>query len=93
MYRRRERPFADHLVFGLHGQAFLMLMLLVESAPLAIAANALSLCVISYFMIALKRVYGGGWAASIWRGAIILTLYFAIFFAANLLLVRALLAL
>jgi hypothetical protein len=92
-YRRQERPFADHLVFGLHGQAFLLLVLLVESALPAIVANALSLWVISYFMIALKRVYGGNWAASIWRGAIILTLYFAIFFVANLLLVLALLAL
>lgn len=92
-YRRQERPFADHLVFGLHGQAFLLLMLLVESALPAIVANALSFWVISYFMIALKRVYGGSWAASIWRGAIILSLYFAIFFVANLLLVLALLAL
>lgn len=92
-YRRQQRPFADHLIFGLHGQAFLLLVLLVESALPAIVANALSLWAISYFMIALKRVYGGSWAASIWRGAIILTLYFAIFFVANLLLVLALLAL
>lgn len=92
-YRRQGRPFADHLVFGLHGQTFLLLVLLVESAMPAIVANALSLWVISYFMIALKRVYGGSWAASIWRGATILSLYFAIFFVANLLLVLALLAL
>lgn len=92
-YRRQQRPFADHLVFGLHGQAFLLLMLLVESALPALVANALSLWVISYFMIALKRVYGGGWAEAIGRGAIVLTLYFSIFFVANLLLVLALLAL
>jgi len=92
-YRRQERPFADHLVFGLHSQAFLLLVLLVESVLPAIVANALSLWVISYFMIALKRVYGGSWAASIWRGAVILSLYFAIFFVANLLLVLVLLAL
>lgn len=92
-YRRQQRPFADHLVFGLHGQAFLLLVLLVESALPAIMANALSLWLIFYFVIALKRVYDGSWAASIGRGAFILTLYFAIFFVANLLLVLALLAL
>ncbi|MBE0548194.1 MAG: DUF3667 domain-containing protein [Rubrivivax sp.] len=92
-YRLQQRPFADHLVFGLHGQAFLLLMLLVESALPALVANALSVWVICYFVIALKRVYGGRWAASIGRGAFILTLYFSIFFAANLLLVLALLAL
>lgn len=91
LYRRQHRPFADHLVFGLHGQAFLLSMLLVESALPALVANALSFWVIGYFMIALKRVYGGGWAESIGRGAIVLALYFAVFFAANLLLVLALL--
>lgn len=92
-YRRQQRPFADHLVFGLHGQAFLLLVLLVESALPAMMANALSLWLICYFVIALKRVYGGTWAASIGRGAIVLSLYIVIFFVANLLLVLALLAL
>jgi hypothetical protein len=92
-YRLQRRPFADHLVFGLHGQAFLLTMLLVGSALPALLANALSLWVISYFVIALKRVYRGSWVASIGRGVVVLTLYFAIFFVANLLLVLALLAL
>lgn len=72
-YRRQRRPFVDHLVFGLHGQALLLLVLLVSSALPAIVANALSLWVIGYFMIALRRVYGGRWPASIWRGAVILS--------------------
>jgi len=49
--------------------------------------------VIAYFIVALKRVYGGTWVETLGRGSIILTLYFTTFFAANLLLVFALLTL
>jgi hypothetical protein len=42
--------------------------------------------------MALKRVYGGSWMATLGRGAISLALYFATFFAANLLLVFLLLS-
>ncbi len=93
VYRRQRVAIADHIVFGLHSQAFLLLMLLLGSVLPALAANALSFWVIGYFMLALKRVYGGSWAASVWRGVTLLVLYFAIFFLANLLLVLALVAL
>jgi hypothetical protein len=59
----------------------------------AILADALSFWVIAYFTIALKHVYGGTWAETPGCGTAILTLYFVIFFVANLLLVFALLAL
>lgn len=92
-YRDRHRRYAEHVVFGLHCQTFLLFMLLVESKLPAIVANALSLWVIAYFTVALKRVYGGTWAETVGRGLIMLTSYFAIFFVANLLLIVALLAL
>jgi len=92
-YRARRRPYADHLVFGLHCQAFLLFVLLVEAKLPSLPANALSYSVIAYFAIALRRVYGGTWAETLGRGAMILTLYFATFFVANLLLVFALLTL
>lgn len=92
-YRNRRRRYAEHLIFGLYCQSFLLFILLIEAKLPAILADALSFWVIAYFTIALKRVYGGTWAETLGRGAAILTLYFAIFFVANLLLVLALLAL
>jgi len=92
-YRNRRRRYAEHLIFGLHCQSFLLFMLLIEAKLPAILADALSFWVVAYFVIALKRVYGGTWAETLGRGTAILTLYFVIFFVANLLLVLALLAL
>lgn len=90
--RNRRRRYAEHLVFGLHGQTFLLIALLAEAMLPAVAANALSFWVIAYFFIALKRAYGGKWPETLARGSTALALYFAIFFVANLLLVFAILA-
>ncbi|MCX7140620.1 MAG: DUF3667 domain-containing protein [Proteobacteria bacterium] len=92
-YRNRRRRYAEHLIFGLHCQSFLLFILLIEAKLPAILADVLSFGAIAYFTIALKRVYGGTWAETLCRGSAILALYFAIFFVANLLLVLALLAL
>jgi hypothetical protein len=92
-YRSRRRHYVEHLAFGLHCQTFLLFALLFEAKLPTVLANLLSLWVIAYFTIALKRVYGGTWTETLVRGSLILALYFAIFFAANLLLVFALLSL
>jgi hypothetical protein len=91
-YRKRRRRYAEHLVFGLHYQSFLLFMLLIAAKLPALLADALSIWVIAYFVIALKRVYGGTWPDTTVRAGAILTLYFAIFFVVNFLLVFALLA-
>ena len=92
-YRSRRRRYAEHLVFGLHCQTFLLFALLVEAKLPTVLANALSFWVVAHFAIALKRVYGGTWAETLGRGALTLALYFAIFFAANFLLIFALMSL
>lgn len=92
-FRHPRRSFVEHLVFGLHSQAFLLLALLAEAFVPPFIANGLSLLVFAWFALAFRRVYGGSWPAVLARTAAILTLYFAIFFASNLLLVFALLAL
>jgi Protein of unknown function (DUF3667) len=92
-YRSRRRRYAEHLIFGLHCQTFLLVALLAEAKLPTVLANILSIWVIAYFIVALKRVYGGSWSETLGRGSVILTLYFATFFAVNLLLVFALLAL
>lgn len=92
-YRDRRRRFAEHLVFGLHCQTFLLFALLVEAKLPTVLANALSFWVVAYFIIALKRVYGGTWTETLGRGALTLALYFAIFLAVNFLLIFALMSL
>jgi hypothetical protein len=92
-YRSRRRRYAEHLVFGLHCQTFLLFILLAEAKLPTVLADVLSFWVIAYLAIALKRVYGGTWSETLGRGSLILALYFAIFFAANLLLVFALVSL
>jgi len=87
VYRDRRRRYAEHLVFGLHGQTFLLIGLLAEAMLPAVPANVLSFWVVAYFAIALKRAYGGTWPETVARGSILLALYFAIFFVANLVLV------
>jgi hypothetical protein len=92
-YRNRRRRYAEHLIFGLHCQSFLLFVVLIEAKLPSILADALSFWVIAYFTIALKRVYGGTWVETLGRGTAILALYFAIFFVANLFLIFALLSL
>lgn len=91
-YRNRKRPYAEHLIFGLHCQSFLLFALLIEAILPAILANVISYWVIAYFAVALKRVYGGTWVETLGRGTAVLGLYFAIYFVSNLLLVLALLS-
>ena len=92
-HRDRPRPFGAHLVFALHCQAFLLVALLVEALLPTLAANALSFGVLAYFAFALRRVYGHAWPSTLGRGALVLTVYAGVFFAANLLLLLGLIAL
>lgn len=88
----RERRYAEHLVFGLHCQTFLLVVLLAQAWLPALPANALSYWTLAYLAIALKRVYGGTWPGTILRGSVILALYFALFVVANIALVLVLLS-
>lgn len=88
----RERRYAEHLVFGLHCQTFLLLVLLAQARLPPVLANVLSYWTLAYLAIALKRVYGGTWPGTLVRGSLILALYFALFIAANIALVLVLLS-
>lgn len=91
-YRRQGRRFMEHLVFGLHCQSLLLLVLLVEAVVPPLLANILSLWFLAYFGVALHRVYGGSWLAAVVRTPLMLGLYFGVFVVANLLLVLGLLS-
>jgi len=90
-YIGRRRRYGEHLIFGLHAHSFLLFMLLVEARLPTILADVLSLWVIAYFVIALRRVYGGTWIETLGRSSAMLVLYYATFLVCNLLLVLALL--
>lgn len=59
----------------------------------AVLANLASLGVVIYFFIAFRRVYGGSWVETLVKGSCVGTIYFAVGFVANLLLVFGLLEL
>lgn len=88
----RERRYAEHLVFGLHCQTFLLLVLLAQAKLPPVLANVLSYWTLAYLAIALKRVYGGTWPGTLVRGSLILALYFVLFVAANIALALVLLS-
>ncbi|TRZ66811.1 MAG: DUF3667 domain-containing protein [Rhodocyclaceae bacterium] len=90
-YIDRRRRYSDHLIFGFHAHSFLLFMLLVQARLPSIAADVLSLWVIAYFVISLRRVYGGTWIETLGRSSAMFALYSVAFFVCNLLLVLALL--
>ena len=88
-YRNRRRRYVEHLVFFLHAQSFLLLMLLVEAKLPGVLSMVGSLWVIVYFLVALKRVYDGNWADTLVRGAAALVLTIATFLVTAFMLVYA----
>jgi hypothetical protein len=92
LYRSRHRRYAAHLVFGLYAHSFLLLIFVIEAKlPLALA-TMLSMWAIVYYVLSLKRVYGGTWSETIGRGARLTILYVLPFLAIGLLVTVALLS-
>jgi hypothetical protein len=83
-YRRRNYP--EHLYFAIHLHAFvflaLMLAELTKISGSVKVAGSLGVLVLGwiavYSLIALRRVYGGGWAGTILKGIGIMLLYGAV---------------
>lgn len=92
-YCDRRRPYGTHFVFGLHTHTFLLMMLPVEGVLPTVLANVTSLWVMTYFFVALRRVYAGSWAETLVRGSCVAALYFAVWYIANVLLIFGLLEL
>jgi hypothetical protein len=76
VYRARRRRYGAHLVFGLYVHSFFLLMFVIEAKLPLVLATMLSIWAIVYYVLALKRVYGGTWAETIGRGALLTILYF-----------------
>jgi len=88
-YRNRRRSYAEHLVFCLHTQSFLLVMLLVETKLPGVVAPVASFWVIAYFVLALKRVYSGSWVDTLVRGTTTVVLDIGAFLVTGAVLVYA----
>lgn len=92
VYWVRHRRYAAHLVFALYAHSFSLLLFVIEAKlPLTIA-TMLSIWAIIYYPVALKRVYGGTWAETIGRSALLTMLYVLAVLAIGLLVAVVLLS-
>ena len=87
-----EYLYADHLVFCLHAQSFLLIVVLLESKAPPLLASRLSRWVFGYFYAAARRVYGGSWPETLIRATTAMALHQSIFVLTGSLLVYMVLA-
>lgn len=64
-YRRKQRYYVEHLMFGVHihivaFMAFTALLLVPENAVGDTLGGLLTLCLLAYYYLALRRYYGDG---------------------------------
>lgn len=92
VYLLRKRYYSEHLIFALHYHSFLFFNLLLiallllakraSPAPLAVALDwvigLIGLWCGVYLFPAMRTVYRDGWFGVLWRGSLILFLYFMI---------------
>lgn len=95
LHRRRDPHYVVHLIFTFHVHAFWFLMLALAGLldtlwPRAGLGQILVLVTWApYLLLALRRVYGGGWIASLARAAVVLVVQVTAFFAVVWALVMA----
>jgi len=94
LYLRRGRFLVEHLVFALyfHSFAFIVASLLIVAAPIlpvGVPKWLFFLVTAGYLLIAMRRVFGGGWFGTAVREAVLLSLYGLTLIAGELLLIGA----
>jgi hypothetical protein len=86
LYIRRSFFYVDHLVFALHFQSFMFMVLVLARLANMVALGRLYPGVLSYIgafflilpvymVVALRRVYGQSWALTLAKGALLGILY------------------
>lgn len=74
-YYRRHLVYGVHLVFVLHLHAFAFLLFMLWLLPF-MSEDLLGWIFVAYFVLALRRVYGGRWIPQICRALLMLSIYF-----------------
>ncbi len=78
LYLGSGRRFGAHLLFALHANAFAFAMLtLIVPLPSSMEAvsSVLTLWLILYLPLAMRRVYGGSWIATVLRWSVLMLLH------------------
>ncbi|WP_036517776.1 DUF3667 domain-containing protein [Nevskia soli] len=71
LYRKNKQRYGVHLLFTVHLHCFAFILLMLMFLPFSPLRTALELVGVAYTFLALRRVYGGGWARTLWRMAIL----------------------
>jgi hypothetical protein len=74
------RRYAEHFVFSLHSHSLWFLALL--AAATLNLEGLMMFAVFGHGLVALRRVYGLGWWAALWRGLVLSTVYIVLLFMA-----------
>jgi hypothetical protein len=75
VYLRRRLRYAEHLVFALHLHAFWFAGLVIAVLTPDALTGLVTLLLLAYGVVAMRRVYGGWWRATLLRAALISPLY------------------
>jgi hypothetical protein len=92
LYLRRGRFLVEHLIFALyfHSFAFIVASLLIVTAPIlpvGVPKWLFFLITAGYLLVAMRRVFGGGWFGTAIREVVLLSLYGLILTAGELFLI------
>jgi hypothetical protein len=74
-YLRSRLYYTEHLVYALHVHSFWFAALAVALIPIDVLPAAMACVVPLYTLLAARRVYGGGWWATLWRAGLVSCLY------------------
>jgi hypothetical protein len=76
LYRRAHRSYARHMVFAMHVNGFALLAIgAMVLLPSTLVRLGVTLWMLAYLPIAMRRAYGGGWAATLSRAIVLLALH------------------
>jgi len=76
-YLNRHMRYTEHLVFALHLHALWFLMLMAVATPWVWLNVVAFIAIPAYALLAVKRVYGGRWWATLLRASVQTVLYTA----------------
>ncbi|MGL4233682.1 MAG: hypothetical protein ACRCWJ_20110, partial [Casimicrobium sp.] len=74
VYVRRKMTYGSHVVFALHLHTFWLLVLLLATAHDLLSLVA-TIAIPTYAVLAMRRVYGGGWIKTIAKAMLVSVVY------------------
>ncbi len=67
LYRKNRQRYGVHLLFTVHLHCFFFILLMLMFLPFSPLRKLLELAGAAYTFLALRHVYGGSWARTLWR--------------------------